>query len=295
MKPLYKDGKRKCFTLSFDDGVTQDIRLIGIFDRYGLKCTFNLNSGLFGQKSSRNDFPNPVQNDRIAQELIAKTYRNHEIAVHTLTHPKLQYLDREEIRFEVLTDRKNLEEITGAPVTGMAYPHGTYDETVLEELRNCGIRYSRTTEATWCFSVPRDFLRWHPTIHFGHERMERIVNSFLGPVREKDENCYLPLLYIWGHAYELDGNDTWTLMENLCRKVSGQKDVWYATNGEIERYVTALRSLIFSADEKVVTNPSADPVWLSVDGETVRVAGGETKRLEKKAAASAVYTLEGWK
>ncbi len=294
VKPLYKDGKLKCFTLSYDDGVTQDTRLVKIFDRYGLKCTFNLNSGLFGMKASRSDFPNPVTNDRLEENVIAGTYKNHEIAVHTLTHPKLQYLGREEIDYEILEDRKNLERITGAPVTGMAYPYGTYDGTVLEELRKCGIRYSRTTEATWTYSLPRDFLRWHPSIHFGDDRMDQVVKTFLDPSRGKAENCWLPLLYVWGHSYELDGNDSWTLMENFCREISARKDVWYATNGEIERYVTALRGLIFSADKSVVRNPSADPVWLQIDGETVRVGGGETKKLEKKAA-SAVYTLEGWK
>ena len=31
-------GKKKAVTFSFDDGVTQDIRLIEILNKYGLKC-----------------------------------------------------------------------------------------------------------------------------------------------------------------------------------------------------------------------------------------------------------------
>ena len=31
-----KDGKSKVLTLSYDDGVVQDIRLIGILDKYGI-------------------------------------------------------------------------------------------------------------------------------------------------------------------------------------------------------------------------------------------------------------------
>ena len=34
----------KAVTFSYDDGVTQDIRLIEMLNRYNLKCTFNLNS-----------------------------------------------------------------------------------------------------------------------------------------------------------------------------------------------------------------------------------------------------------
>ena len=41
------NGKKKAVTFSFDDGVMQDIRVIEILDKYGLKGTFNLNKGVF--------------------------------------------------------------------------------------------------------------------------------------------------------------------------------------------------------------------------------------------------------
>lgn len=37
---------KKLVTFSFDDGNTDDIRLVEILNRYGLKATFNLCSGL---------------------------------------------------------------------------------------------------------------------------------------------------------------------------------------------------------------------------------------------------------
>jgi peptidoglycan/xylan/chitin deacetylase (PgdA/CDA1 family) len=42
--------KRKAVTLSYDDGVSADKRLIPILDKNGLKCTFNINSGMFAQE-----------------------------------------------------------------------------------------------------------------------------------------------------------------------------------------------------------------------------------------------------
>ena len=42
----------KSLTFSYDDGVTQDVRLIEIFNKYGLKATFNLNSELLGNRDS---------------------------------------------------------------------------------------------------------------------------------------------------------------------------------------------------------------------------------------------------
>lgn len=43
----------KALTFSFDDGVTQNIRLIEILNRYGLKEAFNLNSGFLGLTSKK--------------------------------------------------------------------------------------------------------------------------------------------------------------------------------------------------------------------------------------------------
>ena len=43
--PTFPDGKRKAFTVSYDDGWPQDRRLIGLMNKYGIKGTFNLNSG----------------------------------------------------------------------------------------------------------------------------------------------------------------------------------------------------------------------------------------------------------
>ena len=42
------NGKLKAVTFSFDDGVSQDKKLIEILDKYGLKSTFNLNSAFLG-------------------------------------------------------------------------------------------------------------------------------------------------------------------------------------------------------------------------------------------------------
>ena len=50
MNTFKNSGKFKAVTFSFDDGVSQDKRLIDLFDKYGLKGTFNLNSNLLGKK-----------------------------------------------------------------------------------------------------------------------------------------------------------------------------------------------------------------------------------------------------
>ena len=49
MKNIYycfPQGKAKALTMSYDDGREQDRKLVEIFNRYGIRGTFNLNYGL---------------------------------------------------------------------------------------------------------------------------------------------------------------------------------------------------------------------------------------------------------
>lgn len=41
---------KKMLTFSYDDGIYQDERLVEIFNKYGMKATFNLNTGIQSQR-----------------------------------------------------------------------------------------------------------------------------------------------------------------------------------------------------------------------------------------------------
>ena len=92
------------------------------------------------------------------------------------------------------------------------------------------------------------------------------------------------LLYIWGHAYELDKgleNNSWEMIEHFCEVAGGHSDVWYATNIEIYDYITAMHSLRFSADRTIVKNPTDIDVFIEVDREPVVIPAGQTVKLGK--------------
>ena len=46
IRKLYPQGKKKAFSITYDDGVTQDVRFVELLNKYGLNGTFNLNSEL---------------------------------------------------------------------------------------------------------------------------------------------------------------------------------------------------------------------------------------------------------
>ena len=107
------NGKKKAITFSFDDGVTQDIRLIEIFNKYGLKGTFNINSGLLGLPGELVRNGEKINHTKVKASEVKSIYQGHEVAVHTLTHPNLTTLDEETIIRQVEEDRMALSNLSG--------------------------------------------------------------------------------------------------------------------------------------------------------------------------------------
>ncbi len=254
----FPEGKFKVLTLSYDDGKEADRRLVGLLNRYGIRGTFHLNSGLF-------DTPG-----RIPREEIAPLYRGHEISAHTLTHPTIARSPREELVRQVMEDRRNLEAIAGYPVRGLSYPNGSYNRRIIEALPGMGIEYARTVNSTGTFALPENFLEWDPTCHHNHNLLER-TEEFLALTKKQ----YLFMMYVWGHSYEFDNDGNWDMIESFCRLAGRRDDIWYATNQEIVDYFRVLDNLKFSADCSFVYNPSARDAWLARGDEVIPVPGGE--------------------
>ncbi len=262
MQCLYPNGLKKALTFSYDDGMVFDRRLVGIFDKYGLKATFHLNSG------------NLDHDGYVTKKEVGDLYKNHEVACHTVHHVYMAQIPNDQLISEILNDRKSLEELVGYPVRGMSYPFGEYSENIIRTLGVLGIEYSRTVQSHGGFMAPCDFLRWNPTCH--HNDALKKVDEFLNP----PEYMRMPLFYVWGHSFEFDRQNTWDMMETFCAKVSGKDDVWYATNLQIKRYLSAVRSLVFSVGETMVYNPSAVPVWLEANGRVLQAEPGKTLIVE---------------
>lgn len=260
---ILKDGKRHAVTMSFDDGDRRDERLVSIFNEYGIRGTFHLNSGRY-----QGEHP-PVR-----PEELSSLYAGHEIACHGVRHASMSYLDPTAILHEIMADRIFLEKYAGYPVRGLSYANGKYTESCFSPLSACGIVYSRTTCDTGDFKFPENFLAWHPTTHqaksveYAKNFLSAISGYYSGP----------KLLYIWGHSHEFERMVSWAQMEECCKILSGDDRIWYATNIEIHDYLKAQSALILSADHKMVFNPSAQRIWFTCDGEVTSVAPGEMWR-----------------
>ena len=255
----FPGGLGKALTLSYDDGIEQDVPLMEILDKYGIKATFNVNTGICPPDG--HVYPKGTISRRLPLSKFKEIYGNtpHEIAVHAHTHPHLEFLPTVGVMTEILRNRDELEKIFGRVIRGMAYPYGTYNDDVISVLKNANILYSRTVENTRKFDIPSDWLRLSATCHHKDKNLMALAEKFVS----MNVTGEAQMFYLWGHSYEFEADDNWNVIEDFCKYVGGKDDIWYATNIEIFEYIEAYKRLCWSADLSMVYNPTARSIWVT--------------------------------
>lgn len=272
----FPGGVYKAFTMSYDDGVEQDKKLISIMEKYNLRGTFNLNSGVYAEEG--HVYPEGQIHRRMSESEVSKVYKRDfiEVATHGYTHPFLDRIPAPLAVKEILDDKRALEKQFDCIVRGHAYPFGTYSEDVEKILESEGILYARTVVSRRRFEIPEKWLELHPTCHHDDEKLFELADQFI----TMDTNVGYPVMfYLWGHAYEFEANNNWDRIEKFAEKISGHKDIWYATNIEIVTYQMAFKKLVFDVEMTKVYNPTATDIWFTYDGRPYFVKAGETIRI----------------
>ena len=280
----FPNGRSKAVTFSYDDGVPQDKRLAEMFTAYGIKATFNFNS-----KGSR---PTAFSDEEIQEIFLSK---GHEIAGHGAYHRANGNVRAIEGIRDVLDGRLELEKRCGTIIRGMAYPDTGINqlssninyEKIKSYLIELDIAYARTDGGkNEKFRLPEDFYAWVPTAHHDDPQIMEYIDKFL-KTKTSQASYHAQrssrLLFIWGHSFEFDRNDNWEHIESICKALSGNNDLWFATNIEIHDYIEAYNRLIYSADGSKVYNPTLHTIWLEFCSELFTVRPGETVIIPENA------------
>ena len=173
-----------------------------------------------------------VRHDKLDAKDIKKIYEGHEVAVHSLTHPRLQTIeDDNEIVRQIEEDRKNLEKLVDYDVVGMAYPcDGNDSDRVAKIIKErTAIKYARTTIPTFNFDLQEKLYQFKPSVH--HDDYENLFK--LGEEFIKLKTDTPKLFYIWGHSYEFDIRDEGDKFEEFLKLISGKEDIYYGTNKDV--------------------------------------------------------------
>ena len=205
----------KIVSLSFDDGTIYDKRFIGLLNKYGLRATFDLNSGL-------EDFiwyyeDKPIR--RLNLEESKDIYNGHEVASHSLTHPYFSSLDEKRQIQEVEEDILNLEKIFSRKIEGFAFPFIDQTEANIQVVKNnIDLKYIRCSIFTEKI-LPKD--RYHVGINALYddkdiyEKLERYKSNILPN----------SLFVIAGHSYEFEVKNDWEKIENLLKYLKENDDL----------------------------------------------------------------------
>ena len=276
----FPEGRFKAVTFSYDDGCRADKRLAEILTRYGIKCTFNINSGYIG----KNEDDRTLTKDEIQKHIIDN---GHEIAVHGEYHVAPGNAKSVEGIRDILNCRVGLENEFGMIVRGMAYPDTGvsrfHNQTTLADvetyLKSLDIAYARALNSYLGdnFELPSDWYVWLPNAHHNSENVFELIEKFVNLQTPTYHAYNSPkLFYLWGHAYEFDNSNNWDRIEKICEELSGKDDIWYATNIEIYDYIAAYNSLVTSADGRRIYNPTLKKIWFYADEKIYSISPNET-------------------
>jgi peptidoglycan/xylan/chitin deacetylase (PgdA/CDA1 family) len=210
--------------MSYDDSMIEDIKLVELLNKYHIKATFNINTGLYDWKKERHCQP----------DVQKKIYVGHEVAVHTFLHKHLEELSDEEIYQEIKKDKDNIKKMFSVDPVGMAYPFGTYDKRVIKIAKELGIKYSRTIISTHNFEVCKTPMELTATCHHNDPELMNYAKKFVDLDKTKKDYVF----YVWGHSYEFDEDNTklnFEQLEDFLKLIANHKDIMYLTNAEVLR------------------------------------------------------------
>lgn len=216
------NGKMKALTFTYDDGKYEDKRLAELFDRYGMKCTFNLIGSQLREASETGK-----DERRLSISEMRQLYAHHEVAMHTFNHPYLTELERCDIEKQVLLDREKLTGVFGAEPVGLAYPCGAYNQTVLNVLTELNVKYARTNRSTYDFELPDRMLEWSFTCRHREPQLMELARKFIDLKPDRPQ-----LFSVMGHSYEFKTEDDWAVIEEFCKLMAGRADIYYCTNAQ---------------------------------------------------------------
>lgn len=204
----------------WDDGVTNDLRLIRLLRQYRARATFNLNAGLHGEQRHTVMRHKGTDVVRLARDELREAYDGFTIGNHSLTHPMLDKLEPEAARKDLAQGRDRLQQLFGRPILGLAYPFGAFSESVMAMARETGHVYARTTRSVEQPFPPEQAMAFHPSCHF-------LAPDF-GARYERARSRPDSVFYFWGHSYELIAEPMWAAFEIVIARIANDPRAQWA-------------------------------------------------------------------
>ena len=221
-------------TMSWDDGSPHDLKLADLLNKYGLASTFYI----------------PKTNSEGRQVLCEADIRciaqEFEVAAHTLDHVRLNSLSSSSLNYQIGGSKRWLEDVIGSNVYGFCYPGGVYDDNCIEQVKEFGFYYARTTE-NFCnqivnrYEMPTTLQFYNHNFHIllynmlksskGIQKLRHYYPSLTKPrlynrsefILDDAIDKGLDYIHFWGHSWELEDHGYWKQLEDIFKMISDRK------------------------------------------------------------------------
>lgn len=161
----------KYVVLTFDDGCERfyDVTF-PIIEKFGFPTTIYPVVGYLGKYASWGTITNArikILSKRMVVEL---NNAGVEIGAHTIDHPKLTRISRNSATDQVRCSKALLEELIGESVRSFAYPHGDFNQQIVEIVKEVGFMNALTCinknaeEAKSVFEIPRKYVTYFDSL-----------------------------------------------------------------------------------------------------------------------------------
>lgn len=235
--------KQIIVTTSWDDGHKSDLKLVKLLKKYNIKGTFYV--------SPRNEeFKNK---DLLTDKQILELSKNFEIGAHTMTHPSLTKISRDQAKKEIIDSKSYLENVIKKEIKCFCYPKGQYNTNIVCLVKKAGYIYARTVKPI-STKYPKDLLQANTSVHVSplslKEWLEVLLSSLFGEIK------YFPMLFthdwekivkrifdrvlndggvfhLWGHSWEIDKYKEWGKLERVLVHISNKQNINYLVNSKL--------------------------------------------------------------
>lgn len=132
-------NSRRFICLTFDDGY-RDNRTLAypLLKRLGIPFTVYVSTGFLDNRSEMWWYPGEALALSTEELLALDADPLCTIGAHTVSHPKLDTLGREQQQSEIKTSKDDLERLLGHSVRHLSFPHGAHNDATLAICRQLG-------------------------------------------------------------------------------------------------------------------------------------------------------------
>ena len=131
----YKNYNTDTLSITIDDGYKDNLDAVEILDNHNIPFTIYVTTSTLDT------------NGYLSTEDIKSLscLENCEIGSHSYNHVRLNTISNEKIFFELSESKKIIENMIGNKISGISYPHGSYNQYVLSILKSVGYDYAASS------------------------------------------------------------------------------------------------------------------------------------------------------